>query len=212
MTSQAAWGQGSPPVSVIVAAALRLLDEHGFAALTTRRLAVAMGIHQPTIYRRVADRDALLGLVADAIMAEAAPLDRDAVPCREWLHEVGMRVRAAWRQHPHAAPLLHYGGPHPAITRFLDDVVAVMRSAGLEGTDLVASLQAYLGYVLGTVMLDSRGTHNVTPAEVEVTAFPDLQHLQQMVVLAIESPELIFETGLELVLDGIFRRAGADCQ
>src|SRR5688572_24982316 len=100
MTSQpAAWGQGSPPVEAIVAAALRLLDEHGFAALTTRRLAVAMGIHQPTIYRRVADRDALLGLVADAIMAEAGSLDRSA-PWRTWLHDTGLRVRAAWRRHP----------------------------------------------------------------------------------------------------------------
>ena len=212
MTSQAAWGQGSPPVEVIVSAALRLLDEHGFAALTTRRLAVAMGIHQPTIYRRVADRDALLGLVADAIMAEAVPLDRDAVPWRDWLHETGMRVRAAWRQHPNAAPLLHYGGPHPAITRFLDDVAAVMRSAGLEGTDLVASLQAYFGYVLGTVMLDSRGTHEGTPAPLEATAFPDLQHVQQLVMLSVQSPELIFETGLEIVLDGISRRADAESQ
>lgn len=210
MTSQAAWGQGSPPVSVIVSAALRLLDEHGFAALTTRRLAAAMGIHQPTIYRRVTDRDALLGLVADAIMAEAVPLDRDAVPWRDWLHETGMRVRTAWRGHPHAAPLLHYGGPHPAITRFLDDVVAVMRAAGLEGTDLVASLQAYFGYVLGTVMLDSRGTHDVTLASLDETAFPDLQHLQQLVTHAVTSPEVIFESGLELVLDGIARRAGAE--
>lgn len=209
MTSQAAWGQGSPPVGVIVAAALQLLDEHGFSALTTRRLAEAMGIHQPTIYRRVADRDALLGLVADAIMAEAVPLDRDAVPWRDWLHETGMRVRGAWRRHPHAAPLLQYGGPHPAISRFLDDVVAVMRAGGLEGTELVASLQAYFGYVLGTVMLDSRGTHSAAPAQLEPTAFPDLQHLQQIVVRGGETPELIFETGLELVLDGIARRAGA---
>lgn len=202
------WGEGSPPVEAIVAAALRLLDERGFAALTTRRLAVEMGIHQPTIYRRVADRDALLGLVADAIMAEAEPLDRGSLGWCDWLHETGMRVRRAWRDHPHAAPLLHYGGPHPAITRFLDDVVAVLRSAGLEGTELVASLQAYLGYVLGSVMLDSRGTSAATPSPVEATTSPDLQHLQQLVLGVAASPELVFETGLELVLDGVARRVG----
>ena len=200
------WGEGSPPVEAIVAAALRLLDEDGVASLTTRRLATAMGIHQPTIYRRVADRDELLGLVADAIMAEAEPADRSALGWRDWLHETGMRVRRAWWAHPHAAPLLHYGGPHPAITRFLDDVVAVLRSAGLEGPVLVASAQAYLGYVLGSVMLDSRGTHAAAPRKVEAAELPDLQHLQQLALAAAAHPELVFETGLELVLDGVAQR------
>jgi AcrR family transcriptional regulator len=207
MTSQAVWGQGSPPVEDIVAAALRLLDEQGFAALTTRRLASVMNIHQPTIYRRVADRDSLLGLVADAIMAEGGRLDRDALDWRDWLHATGMRVRAAWRRHPNAGPLLHYGGAHPAISRFLDDVVAVMRSAGLEGTELIGALQAYLGYVLGSVMLDGRGTHGAAPVPVEGSTFPDLQHLQLLVLQATETPEVVFETGLVLVLDGIAERA-----
>ena len=205
MTTRGAWGDGSPPAEAIVAAALQLIDEQGLAAMTTRRLAAAMGIHQPTIYRRIADRDALLGLVADAIMTEAGRLDREALSPRDWLQQTASRLRAVWRRHPHASPLLHYGGPHPAITQFLDDVVAVMRRSGLEGMRLTASLQAYLGYVLGTVMLENRSepASASAPTPVDVAAFPDLHHLQQLVAQAGKDLDLVFEAGLEIVLAGI---------
>jgi AcrR family transcriptional regulator len=48
----------------LVTAALRLLDEHGLEAVTMRSVAAAAGTSTPTLYKRFADRDALLkGLV-----------------------------------------------------------------------------------------------------------------------------------------------------
>lgn len=210
MATRSGWGQGTPPVESIVEAALRLLDEQGFAALTTRRLATAMGIHQPSIYRRVADREALLGLVADAIMAETGRIDQDGEDWRAWLRATGVRVRATWRRHPHAGPLLHHGGRHPAIAQFFDDVVAVMRTAGLVDKELLTALQAYLGYVFGTIMLESRDTPDATraPARADERSSPDLWHLQQLLGHEVGNVgDRTFLAGLDLVLDGIANRA-----
>lgn len=51
----------------IVAAAARLLDAGGTAAVTMQAVAVEVGVRAPSLYKRVRDRDALLALVgADA--------------------------------------------------------------------------------------------------------------------------------------------------
>jgi AcrR family transcriptional regulator len=194
-------------VDVLVAEALRLLDDEGFAALTTRRLAARLGIHQPRIYRRIADREELLELVSDAIMAEVRLPESSLAP-REWLLQAGLELRRTWGRHPYAAPLLHFGGARPAISEFLDRVVSVLHAAGLQDDRLLAALQAFLGYVFGVVVLEGRSGVQRAPAPVEASSFPELHHLQQLVATASAGTgEARFEQGLQLVLAGIFDTA-----
>jgi AcrR family transcriptional regulator len=49
----------------IIGAAARLLQEHGPAAVTTRRVAEDAGVQAPTIYRLFGDKDGLLDAVAE---------------------------------------------------------------------------------------------------------------------------------------------------
>ena len=54
----------------IVAAALRILESEGPTALTMRRVAAEIGIQAPSLYKHVADKGVVEGLVQQHAMAE----------------------------------------------------------------------------------------------------------------------------------------------
>jgi len=207
VVSERRWGEGTPSVDALVTAALQLLDRDGLAELSTRRVAQELGIHQPVIYRRVKDRDELLDLVVDRIMSEAGRIDPARLAWRDWLRQTGLAVRGAWLSHPHAGPLINRGGALPAITRFVDDVVGVLRSAGFAGESLLPPLQAYLGFVFSSVAMAGRlsssdGGSRSLPA-VDATEVPNLAELQVLLARATTGPDDLFAAGLEVVLDGV---------
>jgi hypothetical protein len=58
----------------IVSAALALVDE-GLEAVSTRRLAIELGVSGPSLYNHVATKDDLLDAVVDAVVGEVRPVD-----------------------------------------------------------------------------------------------------------------------------------------
>jgi AcrR family transcriptional regulator len=193
-------------VEVIVSAALALIDREGLSALTTRRLAADLGTFQPAIYRRIAGRDALLDLIADAVMAEVRLPDLDPSNWRAWLRECALGIRDAWKRHPHAAALMHHGGAHPAITHIVEGILDAFVVGGFSQRDLAAAMQVYLGYVFGTTMLESTGRAN--PRLDGALPEGDLAVRVQGLARAGGSRDEIFGDGLDIVLDGIAARRG----
>ncbi len=57
-------------LDAIVAAAARLLETGGVAAVTMQAVAQEVGVKAPSLYKRVRDREALLGLVGGAAAEE----------------------------------------------------------------------------------------------------------------------------------------------
>ena len=200
-------GAGTPPVERIVEAALAVIDAHGLPALTTPRLAEELGIFQSVIYRRVANRDALLGLVVEAVMAEVGEPTADREDWRAWLADCGLRLHKAWLRHPNATPLLRHGGAHPAIVSVLDDVFSALLRVSEDPTVLRSASQAYLGYVLGTITLTTSPAPHEPAAELEpeqMRAYPSFVRAQSLLLRGPQQPlEAGFVAGLEVVLDGI---------
>ena len=115
----------------ILLAALRILQDEGPEALTMRRLAGALGIQAPSLYKHVRDKGVLEGLLQQHAMAEfgravgAVGPDGHAVAAayRRWalenphLYELAVRgpVRAesGHELHVAAAPLLRAVGGDP---------------------------------------------------------------------------------------------------
>src|SRR6185437_866186 len=85
----------------IAGAALELIDEQGFDALTTRRLARRLGVEGPSLYNHISSRDDLLDEVHALIIDEelpSMPLDGD---WRAALAEFARSYRRAFARHPH---------------------------------------------------------------------------------------------------------------
>jgi AcrR family transcriptional regulator len=205
-------GAGSPPLERVVEAALRLIDAEGLAAFSTVRLAEELGIYQSVIYRRVASRQALLGLVVEAVMAEVGEPTADRDDWRAWLTDCGLRLHRTWTQHPHVAPLLRHGGANPATMRVLDDVFEVLLRVAGDRQGVWAATQAYLGYVFGTISLAGSPSSELAADELgpeQAQGYPSLARAQ-LVFLHGPQPaaEDQFLAGLDVVLDGLALQLG----
>ncbi len=95
--------------TAVVAAGRDLLERDGLDALTMQAVARAVGVRAPSLYKRVASRDALVGLIVEAAALElAAVIDRVVVgddPGRD-LRELAGAFRDFARRNPATYPLL----------------------------------------------------------------------------------------------------------
>lgn len=93
----------------VVAAARTILERDGLASLTMQAVADAVGVRAPSLYKRVAGRDALVSLVVDAAALElgdevsAAVAGLDAA---DDLRALATAFRGFARRNPATYPLL----------------------------------------------------------------------------------------------------------
>lgn len=95
----------------IVAAARDLLESDGPERLTMQSVAEVVGVRAPSLYKRVAGRDALLGLVADDVAAALgddldAALADPALGARDRAARLARTLRRFAAAHPHGYQLL----------------------------------------------------------------------------------------------------------
>lgn len=76
----------------IVSEALAVLDTWGFEFFSMRRVATALGVQPSALYHHVENKQTLLGLMAQRIVAEVHP-DRDPVQSAHRLRHALLSVR-----------------------------------------------------------------------------------------------------------------------
>src|SRR5438874_9369689 len=89
----------------VVAAALDLLDEAGLDGLTMRALADRMGVRAAALYWHVRDKEQLLGLLAEAILAEVGE-PAENLPWRTQLEAFAAGYRRVLQSHRDAARIV----------------------------------------------------------------------------------------------------------
>lgn len=93
----------------IVAEAIALLDADGLDGVTLRKLAVRLGVRQPTLYWHLPSKAALITAIADAILDEQltdiAPPGPDE-RWQDWLIGLAERLRRALLAHPDGARVI----------------------------------------------------------------------------------------------------------
>ncbi|MER6316111.1 TetR/AcrR family transcriptional regulator C-terminal domain-containing protein [Streptomyces sp. NPDC001581] len=189
----------------IVEAAGALVDAEGLEAVSTRRLAAALGVSGPSLYNHFRTKDEILDAVADSVSARVdLSMFDDGRDWRASLHAWAHSYRDALADHPNIVPVLARGpGRRPAGLRLADAVFGAMTAAGwppAQATRIGALMRYFiLGSAVGSFargFVDDRAAYD--PA--------DYPHLGQAHLLAERQREVdegAFETGLAALLDGL---------
>ena len=202
---------------VILATALELIDRDGADALSMRKLARALDRDPMILYRHAPSKAALLDGVTETVLAQLQvnPADPD------WaaqLRAVARGYRALALAHPNIVPLLvtrPLATPlalrPPGTLRPLEDILALLTSAGFSPPDALHIYRALFGFLHGHVLNELQELVD-NPDETDdllrlglhrlpVREFPLLRSLAP--VLAAYNGAAELERGLDILLAGL---------
>ena len=202
----------------VLHAALRLADAGGTEALTMRRLGQELGVEAMSLYKHVANKDAILDGIVDLVVAEIAlpsPGDR----WKRAMRRRGISAHQVLLRHPWACMLLmsrvNLG---PAMLRYVDATLGTLRKAGfpIELADYAwNAMDSHIyGYTLQELNHPFEPQQYPEAAETYLPQLPSgrYPHLTELTVHVMEGhydgvPEFTF--GLDLILDGLERLLAA---
>jgi AcrR family transcriptional regulator len=203
--------------SMILQTALRIVDRDGVDGLSMRRLSEAVGRDPVMLYRHVPNKGAVLDGVAELVLAQLSVDSTDP----DWagqLRTVARDFRQLALTHPNVVPLLvtrplatPLGQRPPGMLRPLEDVLALLTSAGFTGEDALHIYRVLFGYLYGHILNELQevierpeetdhvlrlGLHRLAIAE-----FPQLRALAPALASYDGAAEL--DRFLDLLLPGI---------
>jgi hypothetical protein len=165
-----------------------------------------------SLYKHVADKEAILDGIADLVMDEVEVPSPD-LDWRESVRRSAISAHEALRRHPWAGLVLESRlNPGPARLRYLDAVVGVLRGAGFDTATVARAFMALDSHTYGFTMQELALPFDAASAagvaeEMAVRVFADgYPNLAAMAELAMSGAQLLdFEFGLDLLLDGLER-------
>ena len=180
----------------VVDAATTLLDSYGIADLTMRRLARELNVSPGALYWHFANKQELLGAVADRILESVADVPAD---WRDRVAGLCGRLRDALLSHTDGAELVSASfaaGQSEAITRILGQLTEAATDAGVAHPHAELAARTILYYALGfTADEQSRLQWDAAGAE-----------LPQSQAVWSENGTDRFAFGIELLVAGISAR------
>jgi AcrR family transcriptional regulator len=134
----------------IVDAAIEVADAEGIDALTLRRLAEALEVHPTSIYNHLASKEAILGALAEALVAEAG-LATAYDDWRDWVRAFAEGLRRLARRHPGAFMVFtRTAAVGPAAAAHTEAALDALRRAGWSA---VEAAQVFGGVTLALLGL-----------------------------------------------------------
>ena len=189
----------------ICAAALALIDKHGLAAFSTRKLGAVLGCEAMAIYWYYPSKDALLDAVIDRLIGnlavEVEPTDWVAA-----LRAIAYAYRRIAHEHPNAFPLLTTRRfASDGSYAFLEQLFALARSQGLDDQTIACFYRIVSSYCNGFAL------DELAPPLPNNAALRK-RHPRVVAVMKWLEPRYlddIFELGLEIQLAALTSRAQA---
>ncbi|WP_233221548.1 TetR/AcrR family transcriptional regulator [Streptomyces carminius] len=201
----------------VLRTAVALADRDGVAALTMRRLAERLGVEAMSLYHHVANKDAILDGMVDAVFGEIE------LPAADGDWRTAMRLRAfsareALKRHPWAVGLLDSrANPGPETLRHHEAVIGSLRAGGFSVAGAAHAFSVLDSYVYGFTLqelglpFESTGDDLETLGAAMLERMPrdEFPHLTEMFLQHALRPGYAyadeFAVGLDLVLDGLDR-------
>ncbi|MEV0390301.1 TetR/AcrR family transcriptional regulator C-terminal domain-containing protein [Nonomuraea sp. NPDC050643] len=152
-----AWGSLSQ--AQIVAAALEIARTEGVEALTIRRLAADLGASRMALYRHVADKDALVDLVMNAIAEhDVVPPGIDEGPWQERLRSLAAAMRRQLAAYPGMVAVLMTRANHgPGALNLVEAILTILGDAGLGDRQAARHYLIFIDLVLGRLHRELHG-------------------------------------------------------
>jgi AcrR family transcriptional regulator len=206
----------------IARAALEIADSDGFDAVSMRRVAQRLGAGTMTLYHYVRNKDELITLMTDAVMAEVVvPEGELGDDWRTALTQIATRTRATFAAHHWIFERMDGGRPGPHGLRHFEQSLQAVAGLGLgrnETFELIGQVDDYVfGFALREVQEREEHERGWPPEvldffkrELAGGEYPlindffgdDLDSSFDAVVEFLSQPGR-FERGLSRLLDGI---------
>lgn len=205
MTSPARAAREQPVSSeVVVDAALRLVEDRGVAALTMRRLAEELGTAVTAIYWHVGNRDALLDLLVERLLADMGTVRLSGRTPRARIVSLARQWRTRLWERPHLIAVAHERGKTAAMFQPMQAALATeLAKVGLRGEPAALAVRALQFHVVATVVLERTVTRGPTSDVTDPSAWPDHPDDPELVTALSGpmDPDAVFELTLQALLD-----------
>lgn len=232
-TLQLMWGRVEAPkrgpksrvtVADLVRAAVTIADAEGIDAVSTRRVAEAVGISPMSFYTHIPDKAVLLDLMLDAV-ADPAEGEAQAFAPADWRANVAFvarEYRAFYLRHPWVLQVAtHRPVLGPNTMRAYEYFLAAFDGLGLSEVEMDMSVTMVANYVHGAVrdvararmvkeltgMSDDEWWYRIQPflETIDYAPYPVASRVGPVVgeIYGLGDPDRAFEFGLERMLDGL---------
>jgi len=139
----------------VAAAALALLEREGPTAFSMRRLGAELGVEAMALYKHFPSRTAIVDAALALVLDELGPPVAGSGSWQEELSRWGRELRTVALRHPRIFPLLVTSGlDSPGALPYAAAMTAVLERAGFHGQQVVDSMRALFGFVIGFVLWD----------------------------------------------------------
>lgn len=235
-TLELMWGKAPAPkrgpksrvsVAELVAAAVAIADAEGIDAVSTRRVAEAVGISPMSFYTHIPDKAVLLDLMLDAVAtAQAGEVTPEFHPAN-WRANVTLVARSFRRfylAHPWALQIgTHRPVLGPNTIRAYDNFLSVFDGLGLGEVEMDFCVILVANYVHGAVrdviranmvkaqtgMSDDEWWYTIAPflETMDFSPYPVASRVGAVVgeLYGLGNPDVAFDFGLNVLLDGLER-------
>lgn len=192
--------------SRVLDAAFRVLEAHGFAGLTIRRIADELGVKNPALYWHFKNKQQIVDRMAARLLDSLKDAPVDGADWRDWLGGVVRFYRQTLLAHRDGAEVLANANLSRS-AQFADFQrgIAHLAGFGFSGHDALLGMVTAFDYALGITYEHQADARIAGEARSEGGAvFESLSGAASR----REAEDALFEGGLELILDGLALRRG----
>jgi AcrR family transcriptional regulator len=141
----------------IARAAMEIADSEGFEAVSMRRVAQRLGAGTMTLYHYVRNKDELITLMSDAVMAEIlVPEDELADDWRTALTQIATRTRTVFATHHWVFERMGDGRPSPSGLRHFEQSLQAVAPLGLGRNETFELIGLVDDYVFGFALREQQ--------------------------------------------------------
>ncbi|MGN6474372.1 MAG: TetR/AcrR family transcriptional regulator [Mycobacteriales bacterium] len=189
----------------VVETAIRIVEENDLEALTMRRLAAELGTAVTSIYWHVGNRDALVDLMVDRLLADMrdvtvggrSPRARITSLCKQWRQRL-------W-DHPHLIALAHERNKTLAMFQPMQAALArELHAVGLRGKEAAVAIRGLQLHVVSSVVVERTAQRGPTTDATDPTAWPAITDDPELI--AALSSQVDYRGAFDITLDALLDR------